>query len=98
MTFKRVLVSIVMFACCNTPAFAQVSGAGFKIAIIDSGIVRTATLSNTSLLQGINTISFKTEGSFTGFQNEKRGIKFGGVFAVADKVTIAPMIMLLLEE
>ena len=56
------------------------------------------TIPNANLLQGINTLSFKTEGSFTGFQNEKWGIKFGGVSAVPDNITIAPIIMLLLDE
>lgn len=56
------------------------------------------TLANASVLQCINAVSFKTEGSFTGFQNEKRGIKFGGVSAVADNLTIAPIIIWLLED
>ena len=51
------------------------------------------TIPMASLINGTNTLTFKAEDSFSGFQNEKWGLRLGG-----PSVVMAPIIMLILDD
>lgn len=53
------------------------------------------TIPKTSLINGTNTLTFKTQGSLSNFQNEKWGLKFGEIGSGA---FMPPIIMLLMSD